>query len=653
LVVLGLALGVAIACQGEAPPATPAPAGPPKAKEGDPPHALRAQVDELRAGRDAPRHASDGAGRAWLESAEDVRAGGLARFTIHFEPGPLGVAAGGYVRLTVPPFWNWSDPQMHAPLAPGFTTLASEPAERPATLVVADRGVLLARIEERPLVPGERLTFVYGAGEALARVDRYAERESVFWISVDGDGDGNAALVGDSPAVRVLAGPPAQLVLTLPSGAEIGDEVRLQAALLDGFGNAGVEFAGTLELVLAPTGLSGPTTIALKPGDRGLASVVLRAEAPGVQRILGKALAQGAPPEASGIIGESNPLEVGERVPRILWGDLHGHSNLSDGTGTPEDFYAYARDVAALDVAVLTDHDHWGMQPLDSHPDLWERIRAATSAAYEPGRFVTLLGYEYTSWIHGHRHVLYFEDRGAIHSSLSEACESPLDLWAALRAEDVPALTFAHHSAGGPIPTNWDIAPDPELEPLTEIVSVHGSSEAMDSPGRIYSPVPGNFVRDALDKGYRFGFVGSGDGHDGHPGLTRLAAPSGGLVAILAEERNRPTVLQALRERRTYATNGPRMLLRAALGATRMGGSVAAPQDGAALLFFVRAVGTAPLRSIHVVRSGAIVAELDCQDAWDYSASVDLADLKAGEYVYARVVQADRGLAWSSPFYVE
>ena len=34
--------------------------------------------------------------------------------------------------------------------------------------------------------------------------------------------------------------------------------------------------------------------------------------------------------------------------PRILWGDLHGHSNFSDGTGLPEDYFVYARDVAAL-----------------------------------------------------------------------------------------------------------------------------------------------------------------------------------------------------------------------------------------------------------------------------------------------------------------
>jgi hypothetical protein len=31
----------------------------------------------------------------------------------------------------------------------------------------------------------------------------------------------------------------------------------------------------------------------------------------------------------------------------------------------------------------------------------------------------------------------------------------------------------------------------------------------------------------------------------------------------------------------------------------------------------------------------------------------ELRDLRAGEYVYVRVVQADGGAAWSSPFFVE
>ena len=45
---------------------------------------------------------------------------------------------------------------------------------------------------------------------------------------------------------------------------------------------------------------------------------------------------------AGDMVSESNPLVVREAVPRILWGDLHGHSQLSDGTGTLDDYFWYA-----------------------------------------------------------------------------------------------------------------------------------------------------------------------------------------------------------------------------------------------------------------------------------------------------------------------
>ena len=111
---------------------------------------------------------------------------------------------------------------------------------------------------------------------------------------------------------------------------------------------------------------------------------------------------------------------------------------------------------------------------------------------------------------------------------------------------------------------------------MTEIVSVHGSSEAPDAPAVIHEPVAGHFVRDALARGYRLGFVGSGDSHDGHPGAFTTDPAEGGLAAILSEELTREGVLRALRARRVYATNGARIVLRVALGGAPMGGVVPA-----------------------------------------------------------------------------
>jgi len=212
-----------------------------------------------------------------------------------------------------------------------------------------------------------------------------------------------------------------------------------------------------------------------------------------------------------------------------------------------------------------------------------------------------------------------------------------------------------HHPAGGPIAIDWGIAPDPVLDPVCEIISAHGCSEALDCPRLIHRPRPGHFARDALGLGYQVGFMGSGDGHDGHPGLTHLGPhyPTGGLAAVLADELTREGVLAALREHRVYATSGPRILLRVALGSTRMGGRIAASEAQGENNLFVQVIGTSPIEAVEVVRDGALYEPLSGDGRTDFTGTLTLEDLKPGEYIYVRVVQQDGGMAWSSPIYVD
>ena len=619
-------------------------------------HGRPDMVESLRADLAAVRHPSDGGGRAWIEenpARATVRTPG--RWTLHYQAGPLGIEVGGMVFLQISPFWGWSTPQTIEPSAAGYTEVSTE-AEgielEPQTL---DQQLLGIRIGGRRLEEGERLRLIYGAGVAGARADRFAEGDSRFWIAVDGDGDGVRKLLADSPGVRVEPGPAARLVVTLPSTARPGESVRLTAAVLDAGGNAGVPFYGRL---LVSGTLGGetladdelPEPLVLEPADGGRTSIEWTPRAPGTVRLTAR---------AGELIGHSNPLQVTDRGGRILWGDLQNHSALSDGTGTPEEQFLYARDVAALDVYALTDHDHWGLLFLDQNAAMWQEIRDLTRRFHQPGRFVTLLGFEWTNWIYGHRHVLYFGDDGEILSSIDPAWDHPQELWQGLAGKR--ALTIAHHTAGGAIACDWTIPPDPKLEPVTEIVSVHGSSEAADSPGLIHKPVPGNFVRDALARGYRFGFLGSSDGHDGHPGLGHLASPSGGLAAILADELTRDAVYEALTERRVYATNGPRIVLRISFGGYRMGSEVPLGGDESgpvagipADTLVVQAIAPREIERIDVVRSGEVQGFL-CGESPDGTLQCAFAlpftDLVAGEYLYVRVVQTDGGAAWSSPFY--
>jgi hypothetical protein len=638
---------MAVACDRTAPP--PEPSVEPisfvseEEKAAGPPHARWEMVEELRADLATERHPSDGGGRAWLEAGGDAVVSQPGSWTLVYEAGPLGITEGGVLGLQVSPFWGWSTPQVQRAGAPGYTEVEhAGPGPARGLVLEADTlgdQLLGIRVRGRALEGGERVRIRYGAGEAGAIADRYAEEASRLWITVDGDGDGARGLVEDSPSLRVAPGEAAGLILTLPSTMAPGEEGELRIAALDRVGNAGPRIEGEIELVQLPEGLELAERVRIDGGDRGRVSLRFRAPEPGLF------IVQARGPE--GLLGRSNPLLVSEQLPGVLWGDLHGHTALSDGTGTPDAYYDYARWVAGLDFAAITDHDHWGMRFLDQRPDLWEEILAAARAHHDPGHFVTVPGYEWTSWIHGHRHVLFFGDYAQVHSSMDPATEHPQGLWRALAGKQ--AITVAHHSGGGPVPTDWSIPPDPSLEPIVEVLSVHGGSEAPDAPGSIYDPVAGTFVRDALARGFPLGFIGGGDSHDGHPGLVHLAAGRGGLMAAVDASRDRAGLLEALRSRRVYATNGVRTLLFTTLDGAPMGSSVE-PSERASLVLF--AVGDGPLRRVEVIRSGRLVESIPAEAEPLVQATIELEGLEDGEYLYLRVVQSNGGLALSSPFFV-
>ena len=631
-----------------------------------PPTARMTQVEEFRRDLAAVRHPSDGGGHAVLQFDDGEPAAAMAgrpgRWTIVYTVGPEGIAAGGGVYFMPEPFWGWSAPQDIEARAPGFTLVTTE-AEGVELETQTLQQMLLARVTGRAMVEGETMTLVYGAGERGAQADLYAERGAHLWVAVDGDGDGVRQVLADSPTLDVEPGPAERVAIHATSVLRPGETGRVTVALLDGVANPAPDATGTIELSTSVAGPGGPLSlepIQIEPDDRGRRTVQFEAPGPGVYRLAAEVDLGGFTARAT-----SNPIWVDDYAPRVFWGDLHGHSNYSDGTGLPEDYFSYARDVAALDVTSLTDHDHFGVLFLDQNPELWEDIQTQTKAFHEPGRFVTLLGLEWTSWIHGHRHILYFSDEGRVLSSVDPDVETPSQLWDALRGER--ALTFAHHSAGDPVPTNWTFAPDPELEPVTEIMSVHGSSEAADSPVRVRGAVRGNFVRDVLDRGYRLGFIGSGDGHDGHPGLPHFSptygyrrAPgggermgNGGLAGLQARELTREAVLECMKARRVYATSGPRILLDLRLGTHPLGSTVRADELGETATLEVTIIATAPLATLDVVRSGEVDTRYDLGGELDASTQLELASLSKGEYVYLRVIQEDGGMAWSSPFYVD
>lgn len=631
---------------------------------------------ESLAEREITPNPADGQGRAWLEvvTAIDpyaeprtwrrseserarpmVPAASIQRIEFSFEVGEHGIDEGGLLFIMPEPFWSWSEAQVTNPDAFGYTTAI---ARRGGVELVPGSLGASFQVEGRALESGERIDIVVGAGPSGMRVDEFAEHGAEILIAVDADGDGSRRWLAESVQLDIVARAGVRILAFGPAEVAPGDPIEVSVAIVDAHGNRArwpVDPGDESSLEkgsFAIESIDGPTLAAL-----GLASTVTSRSLPGdPHRIRFSA------PNREGTIRLSihgrgtlegfettvNPIVVRRSPLRLVWGDLHGHSRRSDGTGTPDDYFSYARDVARLDVIALTDHDHWGVRPLDENPRLAESILQSALRFHEPGRFVTIPGYEWTNWLHGHRHVLYFDEKAPIFSAIDPATDRPDELWDALRGR--PALTFAHHSAGEPVATNWFYPPDPELEPLTEIASVHGMSEAADAPLPVLGAIPGNFVRDALLLGYRLGFVGSGDSHDGHPGLAHLAAGQSGLAAIFTESLDRPSLLAAMKQRRTFATNGIRPWMEVFIDETFMGSSLPAATDDHVLR--VRYEATAPIVRIDLVRSDRI-ATLEGPDTLSLEFERKIPRLQPGEFHYVRIIQDDGGVAWSSPIFVD
>ena len=83
---------------------------------------------------------------------------------------------------------------------------------------------------------------------------------------------------------------------------------------------------------------------------------------------------------------------------QVYWGDVHGHTSHSDGKGTLDDFFIYARDVSNLDFAIVTDHDFGNGTPTWRMPQAtWTLTQDKADQYTVNDGFVAFAGYEWTS----------------------------------------------------------------------------------------------------------------------------------------------------------------------------------------------------------------------------------------------------------------
>jgi hypothetical protein len=291
------------------------------------------------------------------------------------------------------------------------------------------------------------------------------------------------------------------------------------------------------------------------------------------------------------VFGTVNPILVTTSpANRIYWGDTHGHSGFAEGIGTPERFMIWARDDARLDFVTHSEHDIW----LDDRE--WEVLRDNVSRFTEDHRFIAYLGYEWTvSNVSGGHHNVLFRTPEGRNRIAGQQFPTLSRLYAGLRQAADPAdvVVIPHAHQAGDYRQN-----DPELEPLVEIMSQHGNFEWF---GRMY-----------LNHGHQVGFTAASDNHLSQPGYTVAnngsLAQRGGLGAILATEKTRDAIFDAMKSLKAYATTGDRIILDVTLNGGSMGSRV--PFDRERRIEG-RVIGTAPIESVTIVRNDQTVWSQD------------------------------------------
>jgi len=448
--------------------------------------------------------------------------------------------------------------------------------------------------------------------------------------------------------------------LDAPTVVFEGEPITLKVAGVDKYGNSALFFGDGIIIEIND---QRPDLPKVDLSKKAFATIQIPPQDLGVYRFY--AISE------SKVIGKSGPCLVVKKdfTEKYFWGDPHSHTGFSDAFTTvgPDVSFRYAKDVAHLDFAAITDHPEpiWGCPLTELEIKI---LKAQAGINNAPGRFITFFGFEWTgafiwdkNWPvnQGHAYILY-PDKGPFCRADKDDCDSFEKLIKTVSPFN--PIVVRHHVCTSWAPTIFSGKAFKEMA-VVEITFSHGACECYDCPGVAFDKVTENesYIRGALLTGNKFGIVGGSDNHHARPGARRFSKKTdqildaGGLTCVISKELSREGILDGIRKRKCYATTSARIYLDFTVGDKPMG-SIAPKSStvkgaitvhGASVIDEIVVFrGDLDQRSFSEVFSAKPGKE-DFSAKWE-----DPAPVKRGVY-YLRVLQKDFQMAWSSPIWVE
>jgi hypothetical protein len=354
----------------------------------------------------------------------------------------------------------------------------------------------------------------------------------------------------------------------------------------------------------------------------------------------------------------------------ISWGLFHGESTKNDSTQNIEASLREFRDEKALQFFSTSPFEE------ETSAEEWKLYSQQIAEFNEEQRFCTFLGFQYPSE-EGLRQIIYYKDQKPLLRKKDAKSNLLSKVYKSVGPKEGVAITSL--SMGKQVATDFSTW-DPELDKAVEIYNAWGSSECTAKEGnprpirskskKGIEEIEGGSVLKALRKNIRFGFVAGGlDDRGVYSDLFEegQAQYSPGLTAILTTEPTKEALIQALHRRACYATTGERMIVGLQIAGAPMGSELSTKlKPGLALNRHITGyvAGTAPLKSVALVRNGEVIKTFTTKDysidfMWDDEEPLSKVALSSSEgrphfaFYYLRVTQQDGHMAWSSPIWID
>ena len=337
---------------------------------------------------------------------------------------------------------------------------------------------------------------------------------------------------------------------------------------------------------------------------------------------------------------------------QLYFGQLHSHTNISDGAGTVEEAFAHASNVDNLDFLAVTDHSNSFDNESDSRVDLGVDLTGVSSewkegheaaAAVTDDDFVGLYGFEMT-WSDGFGHINTFNTPGFESRSNSEfgnksgSTEGYQNYYDKLVEVESSLSQFNH--PGTTFGDFQDFAfYDPQVDQRITLIEVGNGEGAIGSSG--YFPSYEYYTR-TLDKGWHVAPTNNQDNHKGNWGDSNTARS-----VVLASSLTEDAIYDAIRNYRVYATEDNDLSILYSLNGNAMGSILNKQDDVEITADITDPTDTADMK-VEVVVNGGLVIGTQTLTGGKGTVNFDF-DSNDYSYYYLRITQADGNIAVTAP----